>query len=275
MHRSRLWTGILLVIAAGVLLSHWVAWAAINPEEFRKGHPECVTIRVVASYLEKSPGLTKVCLAAKVVEVFWTATGLKPGNLILITYQQDHAQLKRKKAAMEKRAKTGWVGPQILYFPPTLKSGDVRVAHLAKVTAENTTGSVYAPQAHQYSFENAVMEWQGPYSSQEELLVQIITSECGNRDSLGWRDLWKKTSSSKAPAIDFDKYVVACVFLGQRLTGGYWVEFGKPYIKDNRMVIPYKEHKPTGFVTQALSYPYRLKAFERPNGREVVLEEIQ
>jgi len=123
--------------------------------------------------------------------------------------------------------------------------------------------------------DNAVMEWEGQYSSQEEPLVQVVTSERGSGDSLGWRDLWKKASpSSEAPAIDFDKYVVACVFLGRRLTGGYWVEFGKPYIKDNRMVIPYKEHKPTGFVTQALSYPYRMKVFERPAGKEVVLEQI-
>ena len=88
--------------------------------------------------------------------------------------------------------------------------------------------------------------------------------------------MWKKVStSSKASALDFDKYVVARVFLGRRPTGGYWVEFEKPYIKDNKMVIPYREHKPTGFVTQALSYPYRMKIFERPAGREVVLERIQ
>jgi hypothetical protein len=87
--------------------------------------------------------------------------------------------------------------------------------------------------------------------------------------------LWKKVSPSKAPTVDFDKYVVACVFLGQRLTGGYRVDFGKPYIKDNRMIVPYRERKPTGFVTQALSYPYRLKVFERPVGKEVVLEKTQ
>jgi len=139
--------------------------------------------------------------------------------------------------------------------------------HLAMAQAPRNTG---------VEENNAVMEWEGQYSSQEEPLVQIITSERGDKDSLGWRDLWKRISpSSKAPAIDFDKYVVACVFLGRRPTGGYWVEFGKPYIKDNRMVIPYKEHKPTGFVTQALSYPYRMKVFERPVGKEVALEQIQ
>jgi hypothetical protein len=153
MHRIRLWTGILSIIAVGVLLSPWNVWAAINPQEFRKKHPECLTIRIVASHLDKSKDLTKVCLAAKVVEVFRTATNLKPGDLILVTYQQDHAQLKKDKAAMEKRAKKGEVGPQILYFPPALKSNDVRVTHLAKVKGHNTTGSVYAPQAHQYSFE--------------------------------------------------------------------------------------------------------------------------
>ena len=133
-----------------------------------------------------------------------------------------------------------------------------------------------APRNAGVEENNVVMEWEGQYSSQEEPLVQIVTSERGDKDSLGWRNLCKKASpSSEAPTIDFDKYVVACVFLGRRLTGGYWIEFGKPYIKDNRMVIPYKERKPTGFVTQALSYPYRMKVFERPAGKEVVLEEIQ
>jgi hypothetical protein len=153
MYRRRLWTGALLIIAAGVLLSHWNAWAAINPEEFRKGHPECLTIRIVASHLDESLNVTKVYLAAKVVEVFRTATDLKPGDLILVTYQQDHARVEKESAAMEERVKKGWVGPQILSFPPALKSGDVRVAHLAKVTGQNSSGSVYAPQAHQYSFE--------------------------------------------------------------------------------------------------------------------------
>ncbi len=152
MHKNRLWTGTLLIIVAGVFLNRWAAWAVINPEEFRKEHPECVTIRVVASHLEKSRNITTVYLAAKVVEVFRTATDLKPEDLILVIYQQDHAQLKKEESAMEKRMK-GIVGPQILYFPPALKSGDIRVAHLAKITAHNTTGSVYAPQAHQYSFE--------------------------------------------------------------------------------------------------------------------------
>jgi len=122
---------------------------------------------------------------------------------------------------------------------------------------------------------SGAMEWKGRCSSQEEPLAQIVASEWGSRNSSGWRDLWKKVSSSKAPEIDFDKYVVACVFLGRRPTGGYWVEFGESYIKDNRMVIPYKERKSTGFVTQALSYPYRMKVFEKPVDREVVLERIQ
>ncbi len=66
MHKNRLWTGALSIIAVGMLLSCWNVWAAINPEEFRKEHAECVTIRIVASHLEESGDLTKVCLAAKV-----------------------------------------------------------------------------------------------------------------------------------------------------------------------------------------------------------------
>ena len=94
-----------------------------------------------------------IYLAAKIVEVFRSDTSLKSGDLILITYQQNQARLKKERAAMEERAKMGWVGPQIFYFPSVLKNGDVRVAHLGIVADDHTTGNVYAPQAHQYSFE--------------------------------------------------------------------------------------------------------------------------
>ncbi|TNF91933.1 MAG: hypothetical protein EP297_14415 [Gammaproteobacteria bacterium] len=153
MYRGSIRVCVLLIITTGALLSRWDAWAAINPQEFRRGHPECVTIRIVASHLDESRDVTKVYLAAKVVEVFRTATDLTPGDLILVTYQQDHARVEKESAEMIKRAKTGWVGPQILSFPSVLKSGDVRLAHLAKLIGNNSSGGVYAPRAYQYSFE--------------------------------------------------------------------------------------------------------------------------
>ena len=105
-YRKRSWAGVLLIIAAVILQGRWNASAAINPMFYRQGHPECSTIRIVVSQLDKSRDVTRVYLTAKVVEVFWTATGLKPDDLILVTYQQDHARVEREEAALEERLRS-------------------------------------------------------------------------------------------------------------------------------------------------------------------------
>lgn len=135
---------------------------------------------------------------------------------------------------------------------------------------------VYADQAragllekHGSSKDYLQLEWSGQYCGEKS--PSAIIADNGFK----WARLWRKASGmgfayddgrdieTKAPEIDFEKYVVAAVFLGTRPTGGYWIEFGKPYLKDNEMIIPYSEHKPAGFVTQALTQPYRMKVFEK------------
>ena len=153
MRRSKTWRSILSVVALGAPGSLGELWAVIHPDNFRRGHPECISLRVAACHLEESPDISKVSIAAKVIEVFRTTTDLKPGDLILITYQQDHKKAKKDRAEIDKLAAKGVIGGQVFSFPPTLKSGDVRVAHLAKAKSQNTSGSVYTPQAHQHSFE--------------------------------------------------------------------------------------------------------------------------
>jgi len=143
----------LSIVAAVMILSQWDAWAFMNPEAFRKGVPEAVKIQVVASQVEKSGDVSRYYLAARVLEVHHSATNLKPGGLILIVYRANLVRLKREQAAMDKKAKRGWAGPQILGPPSTLKSGDICVAYLAWVTGTGVTGRVYTPAAHQYSFE--------------------------------------------------------------------------------------------------------------------------
>ena len=54
---------------------------------------------------------------------------------------------------MEELTATGWVGPQVFYFPPVLDAGDTRVAFLESCAGEQAEGPVYCPGAHQYSFE--------------------------------------------------------------------------------------------------------------------------
>ncbi len=114
------------------------------------------------------------------------------------------------------------------------------------------------------------LEWRGSHSIQKTPLARLITSESQ------WRDLWRGLlgEAVKAPApVDFRDYVVAVVFLGERRTGGYGVEFPEPLIYEKKMVILYKERRPgpNSFVTQALTQTYHIKAFKRLPGLEVSL----
>ncbi len=111
------------------------------------------------------------------------------------------------------------------------------------------------------------LEWSGQYSHQKTFKELIIT------DNFAWKRLWNRLFSERSiPDIDFKSYVVVCVFLGVRPTGGYSVEFEKPYLKDNKMIIPYKEHKPEGIVTQALTQPFRIKVVERKDNKVIILK---
>ncbi|NKB65749.1 MAG: hypothetical protein GKR89_01690 [Candidatus Latescibacteria bacterium] len=152
--RRLCWNRYLLITAlGGFLLASGPARAAINPDEFRRGSPECLTIEVVATQVEATSQRSEIYLAARVVAVTRSATELEAGSLILIAYRQDHEALKKERAAMEKKHQKGWAGPQLLYPPAALTSGDTRQAHLALSQNEDTTGKVYTPGAHQYSFE--------------------------------------------------------------------------------------------------------------------------
>lgn len=103
-----------------------------------------------------------------------------------------------------------------------------------------------------------LLEWPGQYSDEKEAAELVIT------DMAQWQKLWKRIfKNAVCPEIDFNKYAVVAVFLGVRPTGGYNIEFGAPAGEGRQMLIPYKEIKPKGMVTQALTQPYKLKVFEK------------
>ena len=110
------------------------------------------------------------------------------------------------------------------------------------------------------------LEWSDSYSFRKESAQTIIA------DSYKWEKNWAMLGfQADPPKIDFNKYVIAAVFLGVRPTGGYGVRFGKPYQEGGKMIIPYEEVKPAPgqFVTQALTQPYQMKVFPR-NGEAVL-----
>jgi hypothetical protein len=113
------------------------------------------------------------------------------------------------------------------------------------------------------------MEWQGTFCHQKEPLRKIIT-KAGE-----WEDLWKRIFPGKTvPEINFSKFFVACVFMGERRTGGYYIEFDRLYMRNNKVIITFREHSPSpqDLVIQALTQPYYLKAYEKKNQCQVLLE---
>ena len=75
--------------------------------------------------------------------------------------------------------------------------------------------------------------WKGSVSDQKEPFIQIVESE------EVWSVLWKRAFQKSAPPVDFQKSVVACVFLGHSADWLYSIYIGDPELLENRWVIPY------------------------------------
>jgi hypothetical protein len=113
------------------------------------------------------------------------------------------------------------------------------------------------------------MKWEGHASQQTKRLVKVIT------DNDEWTALWKRAFDTKAPAVDFDNYAVACVFLGHGADWLYSIAFGEPSLKDGQMVIPYwlRELYLELAGPFKASGQYHLKVFKKKAGVEMILKE--
>jgi hypothetical protein len=113
-------------------------------------------------------------------------------------------------------------------------------------------------------------EWRGVFCPQKTYLAQAVT------DKAAWGRVWQTSMGESAPAVDFSKYVAAAVFLGEKPTGGYVIEFGEPRLTGPQMVIPFKVigPQPGQFVAQMLTQPFYLKTFPKMGAREVVVERM-
>lgn len=107
-------------------------------------------------------------------------------------------------------------------------------------------------------------EFGGQYCSETRPRVVIIRSKEG---------LPRLPGARFDPAPDFQKTAIVGVFMGQRPTGGFGVEFKEPYVQDGKVMVPVQEHapEPGRFVTQALTTPCRFKVVPAKPGQEVVV----
>jgi len=106
------------------------------------------------------------------------------------------------------------------------------------------------------------MEWEGYLSRQGQELLTVIT------DSKEWQNLWQSAFGVPAPEVDFNKYGIACVFLGFQADWLYGIHFGDPCVEGGLQVIPYDLIE----IILELQGPfrasgqYRMKAYEKNKG---------
>ncbi len=112
-------------------------------------------------------------------------------------------------------------------------------------------------------------EWEGFVSQQKEEFIQVVTAP------EEWSALWKRAFDQPAPAVDFERHAVACVFLGYSATWLFAIVFDEPQVRDTTVVIPF------GLVEMILELSgpfkaggqYAMKVVEKRKGHRLVLEE--
>ncbi len=122
-----------------------------------------------------------------------------------------------------------------------------------------------APAAH--AKKEKPMEWKGQNGGSIDAENQVVT------DAAGWTRLWL-TLGQDAPPLDFAKYFAVAVMAGEKPTGGYTVEFLDPVPKGMDLTVRFRVNDPTGFSTQAIAQPWKVRAFPRVKGK-VFVEAMQ
>ncbi|MHC1697794.1 MAG: hypothetical protein AB9919_07005 [Geobacteraceae bacterium] len=111
------------------------------------------------------------------------------------------------------------------------------------------------------------LEWEGYLSRQGQELLTVIT------DSKEWQSLWQSAFGAPAPEVDFNKYGVACVFLGFQADWLYDIYLGDPCVEGGLQVIPYDLIE----IILELQGPFRasgqyhMKAYEKKNGYGMIV----
>lgn len=113
------------------------------------------------------------------------------------------------------------------------------------------------------------MNWKEHVSGQKEPFIKVVET------SAEWNELWMRAFEKPAPAIDFEKYVVACVFLGHSADWLYSIHIDHPIRRGDVWVIPYELVK----MILELAGPfkaggqYHMQVFEKAKDVKMILEE--
>jgi hypothetical protein len=111
--------------------------------------------------------------------------------------------------------------------------------------------------------------WAAIYTKIEKPAQIVITNQ------VAWQQIWNYFFQGQdVSAVNFESNVVVCVLLGTRPTGGWWVEFGEPFVRNDALIVPFSERKPTGIVTEALTQPCGLTVIAKRYGLAVKIEKV-
>ena len=108
------------------------------------------------------------------------------------------------------------------------------------------------------------MEWKGQYGGHIDAGTEVASDESA------WTRLWLQLGQD-APPLDFKRYFAVAVFAGERPTGGWTIEFLEPAPKGMDVTVRYRINEPTGFATQAITQPWKVRAFPRVKGKVFVV----
>ena len=115
---------------------------------------------------------------------------------------------------------------------------------------------------------------QGTYTGVKDSFAKVLTNQ---KD---WEDLWKKHVSvlvpqPPVPEVDFDSYVVAAIFLGEKRTSGYQIVLKEIAAEANNVMVRYRTTDPpeNSFTLQVLTQPHLLLKIEKPKGTVQLIKE--
>jgi hypothetical protein len=113
------------------------------------------------------------------------------------------------------------------------------------------------------------MTWKGSMSNQKAEFIKVVETK------EEWSQLWRRAFDKPAPDMDFEKFVVACVFLGHSADWLYSIGFGQPFMRDNLLVIPFGLSEIILELSGQFkaSGQYHMKVFEKKKAFKIILEE--
>lgn len=163
---------------------------------------------------------------------------------------------------------------QKFWRDPDVRTSYVLIAKIIIQVPANTSRKILEiPSADQRQDipaprQTAAQDWEGSISRQSEELLTVIT------DDKAWHALWERAFDKPAPKVDFEKYAVACVFLGYQADWLYHIHIGEPAVKEHVMIIPYGTAEIILELSGAFraSGQYRMKAVEKKKGYGIIIE---